>query len=80
LSVAFNSSVNVYNINFDLVLQNNADINFDYILNTAFAEHNQIFLATEQFGILTSPTTQDIIFQEIHPEGPVSNDIFSVTA
>ena len=80
LSVAFNSSVNVYNINFDLVLQNNADINFDYILNTAFAENNQIFLATEQFGILTSPTTQDIIFQEIHPEGPVSNDIFSVTA
>ena len=42
--------------------------------------HNQIFLATEQFGILTSLTSQDIIFQEIHPEGPVSNDIFSVTA
>ena len=80
LSVAFNSSVNIYNINFDLVLQNNADLNFDYTLNTAFTENNQIFLATEQFGILTSLITQDIIFQEIHPEGPVSNDIFSVTA
>jgi len=80
LSVVFNSSVNIYSTNFDLVLQNNADINFDYILNTAFAENNQLFLATKQFGILSSLISDDIIFQEIHPEGPVSNDVFSVTA
>ena len=80
LSVVLNSSVNIYSTNFDLVLQNNADINFDYILNTAFAENNQLFLATKQFGILSSLISGDIIFQEIHPEGPVSNDVFSVTA
>ena len=80
LSVVLNSSVNIYSTNFDLVLQNNADINFDYILNTAFAENNQFFLATKQFGILSSLISDDIIFQEIHPEGPVSNDVFSVTA
>ena len=80
LTVVLNSSVNVYSTNFDLVLQNNADINFDYILNTAFAENNQLFLATKQFGILSSLISDDIIFQEIHPEGPVSNDVFSVTA
>ena len=80
LSVVFNSSVNIYSTNFDLVFQNNADINFDYILNTAFAENNQLFLATKQFGILSSLISDDIIFQEIHPEGPVSNDVFSVTA
>ena len=80
LSVVLNSSVNIYSTNFDLVLQNNADINFDYILNTAFAENNQLFLATKQFGILSSLISDDIIFQEIHPEGPVSNDVFSVTA
>ena len=80
LSVVFNSSVNIYSTNFDLVLQNNSDINFDYILNTAFAENNQLFLATKQFGILSSLISDDIIFQEIHPEGPVSNDVFSVTA
>ena len=80
LSVVLNSSVNIYSTNFDLVLQNNADINFDYILNTAFAENNQLFLATKQFGILSSLISDDIIFQEIQPEGPVSNDVFSVTA
>ena len=80
LSVVFNSSVNIYSTNFDLVLQNNSDINFDYILNTAFAENNQFFLATKQFGILSSLISGDIIFQEIHPQGPVSNDIFSITA
>ena len=80
LTVVLNSSVNVYSTNFDLVLQNNSDINFDYILNTAFAENNQLFLATKQFGILSSLISDDIIFQEIHPEGPVSNDVFSVTA
>jgi len=80
LSVVLNSSVSIYSTNFDLVLQNNADINFDYILNTAFAENNQLFLATKQFGILSSLISDDIIFQEIHPEGPVSNDVFSVTA
>ena len=80
LSVVLNSSVSIYSTNFDLVLQNNADINFDYILNTAFAENNQLFLATKQFGILSSLISGDIIFQEIHPEGPVSNDVFSVTA
>ena len=80
LSVVLNSSVNIYSTNFDLVIQNNADINFDYILNTAFAENNQLFLATKQFGILSSLISDDIIFQEIHPEGPVSNDVFSVTA
>ena len=80
LSVVLNSSVNIYSTNFDLVLQNNADINSDYILNTAFAENNQLFLATKQFGILSSLISDDIIFQEIHPEGPVSNDVFSVSA
>ena len=80
LSVVLNSSVSIYSTNFDLVLQNNADINFDYILNTAFAENNQLFLATKQFGILSSLISDDIIFQEIHPEGPVSNDVFSVSA
>ena len=80
LSVVLNSSVSIYSTNFDLVLQNNAGINFDYILNTAFAENNQLFLATKQFGILSSLISDDIIFQEIHPEGPVSNDVFSVTA
>ena len=80
LSVAFNSSVAVYDTQLNLVFQNTADDDFDYTLNTAYTENNQLLLATNQFGVLSSPSLNEPTFSEIHPEGPVSNDIFSVTA
>tara|TARA_Y100000385_G_scaffold155349_1_gene161074 strand:+ start:1734 stop:4067 length:2334 start_codon:yes stop_codon:yes gene_type:complete len=80
LSVAFNSSVAVYDTQLNLVFQNNADDDFDYTLNTAYTENNQLLLATNQFGVLSSSSLTTPVFLEIHPEGPVSNDIFSVTA
>lgn len=80
LSVAFDSSVIVYDTQLIQTFQNSADSDFDYTLNTAFAENNQLFLATTQFGVLSSTSLEVIAFSEIHPEGPVSNDVFSVTA
>ena len=80
LSVAFDSSVIVYDTQLIQTFQNSADSDFDYTLNTAFAENNQLFLATNQFGVLSSTSLEVIAFSEIHPEGPVSNDVFSVTA
>jgi len=80
LSVAFNSSVAVYNTQLNLVFQNTADDDFDYTLNNAYTENNQLLLATNQFGVLSSPSLNEPTFSEIHPEGPVSNDVFSVTA
>ena len=55
LSVAFNSSVAVYDTQLNLVFQNNADDDFDYTLNTAYTENNQLLLATNQFGVLSYP-------------------------
>ena len=80
LSVALNNSVIVLDIELNQVLQNTADINFDYTLNNAFAENNQLLLATNQYGILSSSFFDTTNFIEIHPEGPVSNDVFSVSA
>ena len=80
LSVVFNSSVEVYDTQLNLVFQNNADGDFDYTLNNAYTENNQLLLATKQFGVLSSSSLNNPIFSEIHPEGPVSNDVFSVTA
>ena len=80
LSVAFDSSVIVYDTQLIQTFQNSADSDFDYTLNTAFAENNQLFLATTQFGVLSSTSLEVIAFSEIHPEGPVKNDVFSVTA
>ena len=80
LSVAFNSSVAVYDTQLNLVFQNNADVDFNYTLNTAYTENNQLLLATNQFGVLSSSSLNTPVFLEIHPAGPVSNDVFSVTA
>lgn len=80
LSVAFDSSVIVYDTQLTQIFQSSANSDFEYTLNTAFAENNQLLLATKQFGILSSMFLQDAVFLEIHPEGPVSNDVFSITA
>ena len=80
LSVAFDSSVIVYDTQLTQIFQASANSDFEYTLNTAFAENNQLLLATKQFGILSSTFLQDAVFLEIHPEGPVSNDVFSVSA
>ncbi len=80
LSVAFNNSVIVYDQELIQILENTADSNFDYTLNTAIAENNELYLATNLFGVLTSPYSDVTNFEEIHPEGPISNDVFSVSA
>ena len=52
LSVAFDSSVIVYDTQLTQILETTANSDFEYTLNTAFAENNQLLLATKQFGIL----------------------------
>lgn len=51
---------------------------FDFSLNNAYEENNTIYLATKKFGILKTTTSAIQTFEEIHPEGPLSNDIFSL--
>ena len=80
LSIALNSSYRVFDFEFTEVLSGTATTEFDYDLNNVFAEDNEVFLATQQFGILRSTFTNPTDFTEIHPEGPVSNDVFSVSA
>jgi len=53
---------------------------YDFNLQSAFAEDNTVYLATEEFGILQRSFSNSTDFIEIHPEGPISNDVFSVTA
>ena len=53
---------------------------YDYILQSAYAENGTIYLGTSDFGILQRSFTDPNSHFEIHPEGPTSNDIFSITA
>ncbi len=49
-----------------------------YSLNTAFFENNTLYLGTKEYGILRSNFSTISNFDEIHPEGPVSNLSFSI--
>lgn len=80
LTIARNTSFFVLNLELAEILQGQANSEFDYDLNTAFAANGELFLGTEEFGVLTSSFSNPTAFEEIHPEGPISNDVFSVSA
>lgn len=80
LTVALNQSAYVFDTRITQVLQTVANSNFNYNLNNAFAENNELYLSTQQYGMLVSTFGNPTAFEEIHPEGPVSNDVFSLSA
>ena len=75
LTVSTLNKAIVFNTSF--VANPTAEYNFS--LHSAFAEENSIYLATTTFGILQSNLGSNS-YKEIHPVGPTSNDIFSITA
>lgn len=80
LSVALSTSASILDANLNQVLLVNASTPFDYTLNAALALDNTLFLGTNEFGILSAPFSNPTNYTEIHPEGPISNDVFSVEA
>ncbi|QTD36610.1 hypothetical protein JL193_10695 [Polaribacter batillariae] len=78
LTIALQNRAEVLNasLNREIVFTTNA--NFNFSLNTAFFENSTAFLATKEFGILGSSLNQPSTYVEIHPEGPLSNDVFSI--
>jgi hypothetical protein len=55
------------------------DEEFNFTLQNAFSEDQKVYLATTVFGILQN-SFSNIEYQEIHPNGPSSNEVFSITA
>ena len=70
----------IYNISISQEIITTTTVEFDYNLNAAYAENNTVYLGTNEFGILQRSFSNTIEHFEIHPQGPTSNDIFSITA
>ncbi len=51
----------------------------NFSLHSAFAEEQKVYLASTTFGILQKDFTNSE-YQEIHPNGPISNQVFSISA
>ena len=79
LIVSLGSSANVYNQSLALIGSNSVSPTFDFTLNSAGVNNNIAFLATQEFGILFAPIGSQS-YTEVHPQGPLSNNVFSIEA
>ena len=78
LAVTLSSSAIVLDSTMNIVFQFSANAEFDFTLNNSYFENNIVFLGSNEFGVLSTNTSQITSFTEIHPEGPLFNDIFSI--
>ena len=78
LTIALNKKAIVLNLEENQIAEFVSNLDFDFTLLNAFFENNTIYLATKEFGILKTSFAQINSYQEIHPEGPLSNDVFSI--
>ena len=80
LCISLDKEARIYDSSMNLVQEFIPNLEYDYSLNTAFFEDDMAFLATKEFGILETTISQPTTYLEIHPDGPLSNAVFSVTA
>ena len=80
LILCLNNTAIIFDASMNQVGQFNANTSFNYSVNSAFFENEICFLATKNFGVLAATLDAPNTYLEIHPEGPLSNDIFSIAA
>lgn len=80
LCISLDKEAKVYDSSLNLVQEFTPNLEYDYTLNTVFFEDDIAFLATKEFGILETTISKPAIYLEIHPDGPLSNAVFSITA
>ena len=78
LSISLNKTAFILDSSMNEVGQFTSNSSFNYSLNNTFFENNVSYLATKEFGILAATLSQPATYLEIHPEGPLSNDVFSI--
>lgn len=77
LTVTLLESALVLDKDLNLIYEAKASPDYSFQLNTSYAADDIVYLATNSFGVLTKSFLQDE-YQEIHPDGPISNKVFSI--
>lgn len=78
ISIVLQSSVIILNNSLETVSTFTNTNDFNFSLNTIIRKDDSIYLATNEYGILATPINT-IQYQELHPDGPLSNQMFSLT-
>lgn len=79
LLVTLNNKAIILDSSLNIQQEINTTTDFDFTLSNTLFINNTIYLATNQFGVLIR-NNQTSTFTEIHPEGPLSNEVFSIAA
>jgi hypothetical protein len=80
LIVTTASNVFVYDSNFNLTSQIDVTPEFATTYISAITDSDYAYIGTTTFGILKTPLSNPITFEEVHPDGPLLNIPFSITA
>lgn len=78
LGIALNKKGVILDTSNNEIAEFNNITDFDFTLSNVFFENNNVYLATKEFGILKATSSQINTYEEIHPEGPLYNDVFSI--
>ena len=81
LTVATRSNVFIYDNDFNLLSEIALSEEFDTNYTSAImGSENEMYIGTKDFGILKTTINNELMFEEIHPQGPLLNNSFSVEA
>jgi len=78
LVVTTKNTVFVYDTAFNIVANYTIPQEFDTNFTAAVTTFEGVYIGTSDFGILKATINSPAIFVEIHPEGPLKNNTFSV--
>ncbi len=79
LIAATETEAYVYSATLLEVFKSVASIAYNYRLNSATVQNNLLYLNTKENGMLRTPLSNQN-FTEIHPNGPLSNSVFSIAS
>ena len=77
LNITLETIAYTYNQQLIQVDFSQASTELNFTLNNSFSNNNTTYLATKKYGILKKVFNQTE-FDEIHPEGPLYNDVFAI--
>ena len=80
------ASLKIYDTNFNLISSLSLPTEYQGLLSCSIINENQIFIGTKNnvtlgksgFGVLKTNLSNGGVFEEIHPDGPLLNNIFSI--
>jgi len=79
LAIVLKTAAFIFDTNLIQVAIASTNANFNFSLHSAYAENQDIYLATSKYGILKTTIGNSSVYKEIHPDGPNSNKVFSIT-